>query len=38
MILLDTMTGLSCGAEAALWTFAAIAFFFYCVINPEKKR
>lgn len=38
MILLDTMTGLSCGAEATLLTVAAVAFFFYCVINPEKKR
>jgi hypothetical protein len=38
MILLDTMTGLSCGAEAVMWTVAAVAFFLYCVLNPEKKR
>jgi|SanBayMetagenome_1026888.scaffolds.fasta_scaffold88290_2 hypothetical protein len=38
MIILSTMTGLSCGAEAGLLTVAAVIFFFYCVFNPEKKR
>ena len=38
MILLDTMTGLPCQVEAALWTVAAIGFFLYCIAKPEKRH
>lgn len=36
-MIIASLTGLSCGVDAALWTVAAIVFFLYCVAKPEKQ-